>query len=1115
MLNPVSYADTSTTNIAVDTLTQAVKQSSQLNDVEKNDLVLQLEQAAKWQASATKTREQTDKIQQELANTQNREAEIETFLQQSKQRLQAINNGDFNNQLSNQPSNQDIASLSQNLAQAQNSLAQANEQFLYWDSQLNAYQKLALDGVQQQQELEKSLAQLKPANKTSTELSLSEQVANVALDSRKHLLNNKLKQISLKLNRLDDLTRIAQLERDFWSQQKTIYANIVAKLQDLVLTKKTQLAETELKQVVDVNINQDSPLYSIQQMYIEVQKQKAQLTKQEKQIQAEITQAKTLINQAEADLARDQQIVELQSSPEIIARLFHKRLESITSIQVRESKIVELQNEINNAVLNQLLLSEKLRDMQTDSATSVLINDNQELGKTKLKQQYLTAAKDLQSFYPGFISKLSELNSLYIKQKQQYQEYQQFLNNHLLWLPNAASDSLTSFSALSDNLAAVFNGQNAKLLFNDFKTSISSHPLAALVSVLLIGALLYWRPKLKTKLKEYGDKTVSIRTDSFIYSLKAMLATLGLALPIPLVLYAFYSLLSNNPAAADITSQLATSLLNAAILILILSALRQSCRPKGLAEKHFHWNQNIIKTLYKEIQWVIPFAAVLILLVGLNADVMNSQNQQVVGRYAFILLMLGFMLLIYRLFGSNSVLMQEAKKLETPPSWLQMHLAWYSLLMLIPALIIWSTVSGYYYSAILIAEKLNLTIGLLLVSFILRELLLRSIYVNERQQQYQQRLKEHEAYLAQQNALPEEQREKGADKLPEVDENADINYQKLNNQVKQTINLTFFFAVAWGVWMLWADILLALDLVSNSSLALTKSEVIDGVVQEVPLTIGDLMQGLAIGFITLLLAKNLPGILEYTVLKFLPISPAARYAASSLIQYLIAIIGFVVIFRALGIEWSNIQWLVAALSVGLGFGLQEIVANFVSGIILLFEQPIRVNDVVTVGGTTGKVSKIRIRATTLVTLDRQELVIPNKDIITGNLINWTLSDPISRITVNVGVAYGSDVKKAMALMLEAAEEHPSILADPEPTVIFDNFGDNALGLTLRAFVDNMDNRVIFRSELHTLINDKMNDAGIVIAFPQRDVHIDTLSPLEIQISRAPKTSKPEENKEKK
>jgi len=215
--------------------------------------------------------------------------------------------------------------------------------------------------------------------------------------------------------------------------------------------------------------------------------------------------------------------------------------------------------------------------------------------------------------------------------------------------------------------------------------------------------------------------------------------------------------------------------------------------------------------------------------------------------------------------------------------------------------------------------------------------------------------------------------------------------------------------------------------------------------------------------------------------------------------YVIVGVGVSVFFSILGGSWSQIQWLVAALSVGIGFGMQEIVANFISGLIILFERPIRVGDTVTVGGVSGVVSRINIRATTITKYERQELLVPNKEFITSHLLNWTLTEPITRVRIPVGIAYGSDVVQAMILMKEAAEEHEKVMDDPAPSVIFESFGDNALGLLLRAFLPSLENRVSTNTDLHKAINHKFNEAGIVIAFPQRDIQLDTSDPLRISI----------------
>jgi potassium efflux system protein len=207
----------------------------------------------------------------------------------------------------------------------------------------------------------------------------------------------------------------------------------------------------------------------------------------------------------------------------------------------------------------------------------------------------------------------------------------------------------------------------------------------------------------------------------------------------------------------------------------------------------------------------------------------------------------------------------------------------------------------------------------------------------------------------------------------------------------------------------------------------------------------------------------------------------------------------VLVFNLLGGNWSEIQWLIAALGVGIGFGLQEIVANFICGLILLFERPIRIGDIVSVGDTDGTVTKIRIRSTTIRNFDQKELLVPNKEFITGRLLNWTLTDPVTRLVIPVGIAYGSDVALAIRLVREAAEEHERVLDEPAFMVTFDSFGENSLQIILRCFIGSMDFWRQTISELHLAINQKFAEAGIVIAFPQRDIHLNTTSPMEVRV----------------
>jgi potassium efflux system protein len=301
-----------------------------------------------------------------------------------------------------------------------------------------------------------------------------------------------------------------------------------------------------------------------------------------------------------------------------------------------------------------------------------------------------------------------------------------------------------------------------------------------------------------------------------------------------------------------------------------------------------------------------------------------------------------------------------------------------------------------------------------------------------------------------------------------------------------------------GVWIIWSDVLPAFVYLNKITLW-HHSAVINGDTRQVPLTLADALLALLIAIGTIVAARRFPALLEIILLQLFHLSPGGRYTLITLARYLIAGAGAVLVVSMLGGSWGQVQWLVAALGVGIGFGLQEIVANFISGLIILFERPIRVGDYVSVGDTDGHVTRIQIRATTILTRDRKELLVPNKEFITGRLLNWSLSDQVTRVVIAVGVAYGCDVERAMDLITETARENPHVLPDPPPFTGFEGFGDNALTLNLRCFIDSIEYRLSTISELHQAINRKLNAAGIVIAYPQRDLHLDTTRPLDIRI----------------
>jgi potassium efflux system protein len=334
--------------------------------------------------------------------------------------------------------------------------------------------------------------------------------------------------------------------------------------------------------------------------------------------------------------------------------------------------------------------------------------------------------------------------------------------------------------------------------------------------------------------------------------------------------------------------------------------------------------------------------------------------------------------------------------------------------------------------------------------------------------------------------------------MPAPTDDAEIDLVEMSEESRKLLNTLLVIFGIVGVWLIWSAVLPAFNVLDEIVLW-HQTVVVDGQQTMAPVTLADIGLAILIAIVTYVAMKRFPSLLEILLLQRVNLTASARYTVTTLTTYVIVGIGLLAFFNVIGADWSKLQWLFAALGVGIGFGLQEIVANFISGLIILFERPIRVGDVVTVGDTNGVVTRIQIRATTIRTWDRQELLVPNKEFITGRLLNWSLSDQTTRIKVPVGIAYGSNVQLAMKLMNEAALENANVLAEPPPSIIFDAFGDNALNLVLRCFVDSQDLRLVTITQLHEAINSKFNEAGICIAFPQRDVHLDASQPLEVRI----------------
>ncbi len=259
--------------------------------------------------------------------------------------------------------------------------------------------------------------------------------------------------------------------------------------------------------------------------------------------------------------------------------------------------------------------------------------------------------------------------------------------------------------------------------------------------------------------------------------------------------------------------------------------------------------------------------------------------------------------------------------------------------------------------------------------------------------------------------------------------------------------------------------------------------------QDTPVTIMSLV--IFIVFITffLFLGSFTRRFLQSKLLDKFEIDAGLKYTLSRVAQYIIVVIGLLISFQFVGINLTSLAVIFGLLSVGIGFGLQNITANFISGLIIMFERPISVGDRVDVSGIEGDVTEISIRSTKIRTLNNVSIIVPNSQFVENNVVNYSHGDPTFRLDINVGVSYSSNLDDVLKALNEVAEGHSKVMKSPKHQVHLTNFGDSSWDMQLRVWIPNVKDRYVLRNEFHQAIVRKFEEMDIEIPFPQRDLHV--------------------------
>lgn len=751
-------------------------------------------------------------------------------------------------------------------------------------------------------------------------------------------------------------------------------------------------------------------------------------------------------------------------------------------------KHLDLERERRSLVDLETAVSLAMEKISTESATDEEVRE-------EVKNLLTVQREVLTSLTLNMANLLSTMVALDSTERQLIVEVHRqsdYIAEHVLWVRSTTAISTSDFSGMTAALSRLRASVSFRNVGTSLLTDAGNRPLIWAAGLGSILCLFVLRPRMRSRLREIGKTAAKSNATEFRPSLSALLMTLGLAAALPSFMWFVGWRLNEMPFAGTALRAGGTSLQEISLFYLTLQFFHQVFRPDGLAVAHFAWDSNAVAFARQRLRILLLVSLPLLVIVEFCWLSGDMQLHNTLGRSAFALMAFIQTAIFFGLFRPGSILMTALRSARPDGLVGRLNVFFGVAAIVAPLLLGIAALSGYYYTALELGARIIFTVLLVMGLIVVRAMIDRWLLVNYRALAIRQNRERREA-------MRREQEARGQSDIVEVEPVPEIQLADLNVQTSRLIRMVTLLALLTGFWLIWAEVLPALNILKRVSWEITAPGVgVTGVI-----TLADVALGLATLVVTFVAARNLPGLMEIAILQRLPLDAGARYAASTIIRYLIFVAGVVVAFKMVGIGWSSVQWLVAAMSVGLGFGLQEIFANFVSGIILLFERPIRVGDTVTINGVTGTVTRIRIRATTILEWNNRELIVPNRDFVTGNLVNWTLSNSNLRVIVPVGVAYGSDTELATKLLYEVAAANPNVLKEPEPVVVFTLFGSSSLDFELRCHVATPQ---LFRTIAHSLnmaIDQAFRKHNIEIAFPQTDLH---LRSVDASILQGTKTS---------
>ncbi|TIH10039.1 mechanosensitive channel MscK [Pseudomonas leptonychotis] len=1043
------------------------------------------------QLAVKQTLEKTLALLNEKADSEQRLSDLEKQRQQAP-RLTNEAQRDFERLKASPPTQVNQRYGKSTLPQLEQLLAERNAQLNEWQKQIIEANSLVIT------------AQTRPERaqgEISSNQTRSQEINNIlknGRDSNKSLSKERRDQLNAELAKLEAQTQLRRQElagnsllQELGNSRRSLLEERIKRLeqelldlQSLINEKRRNLSEQTVaeqsreakKAGTDNLLARESALnLKLSDYLLRATDRLNELTRLNLQTKQQLDSL------SQSDQALEEQISVLQGSL-LLSRILYKQQQALPTLEIDSSlpdQIADLRlyqfelNQQRENINNPSVYVDQLLDAAPGSAVDKLALRNDLMDIINTRRELVDRLnRELNAL-------LNESITLQLNQKQlksTAETLRNTLDEQMFWIPSNKPLDLDWFKSvprlLERQIAELAWGANLRQL----GAGLTERPLLFLPLLLLIAVLLWRRGYLYRKLAELHQDIGHFKRDSQLHTPMAIMLNLLLALPGTLFLALCGFALQMDARGQN--ANLGEALFQMAQAWLVFYTLYRILSDGGVAELHFRWGRSQVDFLHRQVRRLGLVVMALVAVVTVAKHQPAGLGDDVIG---LSVVLSGYALMVWLL---HKLLLSGPAREHASPFRMLIGIA----LSLLPLALIVAVGFGYYYTALKLSDRLINTLYLLVIWLIIEATFVRGLGVAARRLAYQRALAKRQA-----------QSKDGGEGTETVVEEPTLDIEQVNQQSLRLIRLALLGTFIAGLYWVWADLISVFTYLDNIVLYEYSSGAGDAVTQ-VPISLSDVLGALIIIGITVALGRNLPGLLEVLVLSRLKLAQGSAYATTTLLSYAIVGIGFVITLSTLGVSWDKLQWLVAALSVGLGFGLQEIFANFISGLIILFERPVRIGDVVTIGNLSGTVSKIRIRATTITDFDRKEIIVPNKTFVTDQLINWSLNDTVTRVIVKIGVAYETDLPLARKLMMQAATENPRVLRDPEPLLFFLTISASTFDYELRFHVRELGDRNAATDEILTRIATSFRENNVEMAFNQVEVMIKNLQGHELNLS---------------